>query len=41
MGENDVDGRAGDTTAGQAHDLLDSGALSDLLPPCPEWPDLN
>ncbi len=26
---------------GEQHDLLDSPALSALLPPCPEWPDLN
>jgi hypothetical protein len=41
QGEIDVDRRAGETANGKGHDVLESSVLSALLPPIPEWPDLN
>jgi hypothetical protein len=33
--------RSSDRGTGGRHDVLESTLLSALLPPCPEWPDLN
>lgn len=36
-----MDRRAGEAADSKGHDVLESPVLSALLPPIPEWPDLN
>ncbi len=41
QGDIDMDRSAGEAANVKGHDVLESSVLSALLPPIPEWPDVN